>query len=434
MPARTTGLAQPSPQRSRLPAPALPSRRGELTAALATAGLLAELVLAPVTVALAGSLFVAGRLGRWRPPWLAGPAAAGLAWISCGPRSAISGFTAGPRALVATASGAGRLAHLPAVVHWLPGQLPVALLAGAAEAGVALWLGPWRRARGSDWWRPGLAAIGRRRAAVTALAAGRTVTASGCALGVETATGRLAGLSWAEAERSVLVASTDPAVLPGICLPVACAALRRRKAVVVADLSASGALAAATAGLTRSLGVPLQSVPLQSVPDPADLTPVLGQMILHREAVFAGPRHAGPAAAAVSGLVQALAGLRDLGLRGDTLAWIHGCESADPSILGQLIELGPQTGTAVLLSTAAGAAGRLAGAVAIVVAAAPVGHDLAVQLAAAAATWPGEAGRQEVAAALLSRPAGTFTILAPRRARQVLVHAAAVPPMQARLR
>ena len=83
---------------------------------------------------------------------------------------------------------------------WLPRQLSLAMLTGAGEAGLVLWLGWWRRTAQLEW-RPGLVAALRRRAAVRDLTAGHTVSVEGCTLGVVTDTGKLASLSWAEAER-----------------------------------------------------------------------------------------------------------------------------------------------------------------------------------------------------------------------------------------
>ncbi|HEY6480175.1 MAG TPA: hypothetical protein VIZ00_09105, partial [Streptosporangiaceae bacterium] len=61
-----------------------------------------HLLLAPVTLALSALLLAAGRLGRWRPSWLAVPAAAGIAWIAAtGARRAAAGFAAGPRQVAA---------------------------------------------------------------------------------------------------------------------------------------------------------------------------------------------------------------------------------------------------------------------------------------------------------------------------------------------
>ncbi len=165
-------------------------------AALATFCCLAELLLAPLTLALAALLAAAGRLTRWRLHWLAVPASAGLVLIlASGLSAARTGYAAWPRYLAgdlagAAARDAGLAGLLAAAARDLPRQLPLALLAGAAEAGALLWL-----VRGDGtYWRPGVVAALRGRVAAAALMAGRTVTADGWAVGVDASTGRRAGL------------------------------------------------------------------------------------------------------------------------------------------------------------------------------------------------------------------------------------------------
>jgi hypothetical protein len=57
------------------------------------------------------------------------------------------------------------------------------------------------------------------------------------------------------------------------------------------------------------------------------------------------------ARSALAGLSAVLAGLRDLGLRGDGLVWVTSCDGVEPEITTALLELGQATGTGVLLST-----------------------------------------------------------------------------------
>ena len=102
----------------------------------------------------------------------------------------------------------------------------------------------------------------RRRVSAAALAAGHTVTADGCALGLVADTGLVAGLSWAEATHGVLLTGPDADHL-GVA--VACAALRRRKTVVIVECAAAGlsgvagpsAVADRVRELATSLGVPV---------------------------------------------------------------------------------------------------------------------------------------------------------------------------------
>ena len=121
---------------------------------------------------------LASRLTRWRPAWLAVPAAAGLLWLlAIGPRAALAGFTDGPRQVLGYLAGAaahpGRLAHLgPAftgIGRWLPRQAPVALLLASAETAIACrarWPGSGRG--GFPAARPGLLAVARRQYTVRA--------------------------------------------------------------------------------------------------------------------------------------------------------------------------------------------------------------------------------------------------------------------------
>jgi hypothetical protein len=430
MRAQAAGLAERRPRRSRHFAPAGVSPRGEFAAALATAALLAQLLLAPVTLAVAGVADVVGRVSRWRPLWLAGPAAAGLAWVlASGPAKAIAGFVAGPRQLTgflsALPGSSARLAHLQAAlagaVHLLPRQLPLALVAGPAQAAVLAWFRS-RSAAVPEWWRPGLVAAIRRRTVSAALSAGHTVTADGCALGIEPATGGRAGLSWAEAERGVLASGADPDALLEVCLPVAGAALRRRKAVLVADLTGHG-VAAAVTERARSVGVTVRELAV-AAPGPAGLEGVMaatGLAIRYRQAAVLPPD-----GRTVSGLAAVLAGLADAGLRGDTLAWIHGFGPADAGSIGEIIALGSAAGCGVLLSTTSpAAAASVAAATEVIVAAGPASRDLALQLAG---QLPAAASKEAAAHALARQPAGTFAILARGRADPLALDCAAVPP------
>ena len=91
---------QRAPRRARYLIPPGTPRRREITAALSLLALLAGLLLAQITVALTVAFYVAGKLTRWRPVWLAIPALGGLAWaLVIGPVAALAGLTAAPRAL-----------------------------------------------------------------------------------------------------------------------------------------------------------------------------------------------------------------------------------------------------------------------------------------------------------------------------------------------
>lgn len=383
-----------------LTAAVLPHRSRDYLAALATACCLAELLLAPLTLVLAALLAVAGRLTRWRLHWLAGPAGAGLVLtLASGLGTTRTGFAAWPRYLTGYLSGpaaraAGLAGPLDAAARDLPRQLPLALLAGAAEAGALLW-----RVRGGDTYsRPGVVAALRGRLVAASLAAGRTVTADGWALGVDAGTGRRAGLGWADAEQGVLACGPDAGAVLQVCLPAVCAALRRHKALVLLDLSGGQRLTAMARALAGSIGRATTDLDA----GPAEyLAAALGQALRRREVTLSAGGHA-----VVAGLAGVLTSLRDLNLRADALAWVHGCEHADPAALRALIAAGSQAGCSVLLSTASrGAAMELAAAARVVLAAGPVGSELAALLAPAP-------GLQEAAWRLAGQPAGTFAIAA----------------------
>jgi hypothetical protein len=328
----------------------------------------AQLALAPVTLLIAAVLMLTGRVSRWRPQWLLLPAVASACWLAVVRVTvAVAALEAGARGLVAAevavARDPGRLLHPALLLHpagrvgtaalagpgwWLPRELPLALLCGTAEAAIVLWLG-WRRSPLP--WRPGALAVVRGRAAAAALAATHTVTAGGCAIGVNPSSGRLAGFSWAEAQRGVLLAGPDEGQL---CLPglaVACAAMRLRKTVIVIESSDGPAgpagPAVQVASLAGRLGVPVTEI---SALD-GDTAGSIGRAIRSRRVVIVPAGQPEVARRALADLFAVLAGLRDLGLRGDCLAWVTCCDGLEPEVVTSLLQLGQATGTGVLLST-----------------------------------------------------------------------------------
>ncbi|HUA42307.1 MAG TPA: hypothetical protein VMA32_12100 [Streptosporangiaceae bacterium] len=313
----------------------------------------AQLVLAPVALLIAAILTLTGRISRWRPAWLLLPAVAGACWLAA---------VTVPVSAAAVDAGSRRLirAELHAALHpalllhpalpagagwWLPRELPLALLAGTAEATIMLWL-CWRRSR--PRWRPGAIAVVRRRAAAAAVAAARTVTASGCAIGVHPSSGRLTGFSWADAQRGVLLAGPSSEQLGQLGQAAAAAAMRLRKTVIVVEEpDHSGGRAGQIATLARRLGMPVAEL---SAPD-GQTADAMGRAIRSRRVLVVAACQPELACAAARDLSGVLARLRDLGLRGDCLAWVSSCDRVDPEIIGSLLELGPATGTSVLLST-----------------------------------------------------------------------------------
>ncbi len=261
MPYSSAGQADQTPPRP--PQPRQAPRRGELAAVLAAALVLAHLLLAQLTLVLAVVLCGVDRASRWRPQWLAVPAGLGVVWaLAIGPSRAAAGLTAGPRHVLVYLGGIdrypGRLLHLAdafgGLSHWLPEQVPLALVLASAEAFALTWL--QRRLGGGQGraWRSGLIVAARRRATTAALRSGGVVGRDGCRVGLDVATGRPAEISWPEAEGGVLwswAGSAADLTLTESGFPLAHAAVRRRKPVIVIDLTGSswlpGSLAAACA-------------------------------------------------------------------------------------------------------------------------------------------------------------------------------------------
>jgi hypothetical protein len=270
MPPATAGPADDTPRRSLGPRDT--PRSTELAAALALAVLLAHLLAAQLTLVLAVLLFAVGLVSRWRLPWLAVPAGAGLLWVlAIGPSRAAAGLTAGPRQVLGYLGGIGghpgHLLHLPdafaGLTRWLPEQFPLALILASAEALGLWWLRRrWLRRRHVDDQAPrsGLIVAARRRWTTASLRAGGVVTREGCCLGVDVTTGRPAAVSWPEAEGGVLCAGPAPAAGSGpaalaaalsteaqSAFMLAHAAIRRRKPVIVIDMTGSAGLAGSLA-------------------------------------------------------------------------------------------------------------------------------------------------------------------------------------------
>jgi hypothetical protein len=267
MPASATATAERDPRRARSLSPGDTPPRGELSAALAAAGLLAHLLLAQLTLLLTVALDLTGRVARWRPLWLAGPAAAGFLWVlAIGPGRAVAGFTAGPHQvlgyLAGTAGQPARVLHpvraFAGMGHWLPRQAPFALLLATAEAAAAWWL-RWRRAgaQGLPPPRPGLIVAARRQFTVARVRSGGVVSRTGACLGADSQTGRPAGISWTAAEGGVLVTGAAADEVSAASLQLVQAAIRRRKPVVVVDLRGLGGLPGTLAGICADAGAPL---------------------------------------------------------------------------------------------------------------------------------------------------------------------------------
>jgi hypothetical protein len=257
MPYSAAGQPARTPPVARRDAP----HHGELIAVIAVVLLLAHLLLAQLALLLTAAMYLIDRVARWRPEWLAVPAGIGLIWaLAIGPSRAVSDFTAGPRHVLGYLGGIGghpgHLLHLTdayaGLAHWLPEQFPLALIVASAETLGLCWL--QRRRSGGHPWRTGLVVTARRRATAAGLRSGAgVVTRDGCSVGVDVATGRPAAISWREAEGGVLCAgaSVDES---GFAL--AHAAIRRRKPVIVIDLTGSARLAESLAAACAEPGAP----------------------------------------------------------------------------------------------------------------------------------------------------------------------------------
>ena len=259
--------AEQMPRRARYLVPRGLPRRDEVLAVCVVAVVLVHLLFAQLTIVIATVLYLITRVTRWRLSWLTVPAAAALAWTAAvGPRAAAAGFTAGPAQIVdyLTASGhqADHLLHFTdafrGLGNWLPRQLPLALLAGTAEAALAGWL-TWLHTDESDLppARPGLIVAARRAATVRAIRSGGVVTRDGGSLGVAAGSGARITVSWAEVAGGVSVCgSSGPDVLT-TGFQLVYAAVRRRKPVLVVDHTADPELTGKLAAVCAAAGAPL---------------------------------------------------------------------------------------------------------------------------------------------------------------------------------
>jgi hypothetical protein len=413
---------QRPPRRARYLVPLGTPRRGEVLAAAAAAAVAAGVLFAPLTLILATVFHAISKVGRWRPRWLGVPAACGVVWLlAVGPRAAAAGYGHGP---AATASALSRIFTGSAAVSRTAGavyadgagQLPLALILGAGVAALAWWV-RWLH---TDEWdvpapRPGLVHIGRQRRTVASLRNGRVLTRDGARLGVDEATGGPAVLSWRDAGGGVLLTGAPgPAVLAA-GLRLAHAAIRRRKPVIVVDLTGDAGLPGALAGVCASVRAPLhvfgtadgpryepqvrpdaeQHAALLAVPwgprpgrgtgERVSLGEVVGQRAVALFAL-AGPARRDTAeviAGLVAGDVAALYGsLYRAGIAPDGLCWLTECDGVDPAASAGLVAAGRPAGlTPALATTVPRAAGGLAGRVNAVVIHRLTDHDLAGELA-----------------------------------------------------
>jgi hypothetical protein len=392
----------------------LPHRR-EVMAACAVLLVVAHLLVAQLTLGLAVVFTAIGSASRWRLWWLTGPALAGLAWaLAVGPAQAAAGFADGS-AHVLDYLGQGQLARrlghpleaFAGTGDWLPRQLPIALISGAAEAAVIGWLG-WLHTDelALPPRRPGAVAAIRAGLAAALIRSGSVVTREGCALGVAPATGAVVDLRWREVAGGVLVVGTVAQEATVTSLQVVHAALRRRKPLIVIDASADGAIAGALSAACTATGTRLRT----AAPDD------LGRVVRERSAALLRVGSAEAAARACAAIGALGRNLRRIGVDGDGLVWIPGCDPLPVAALEPLISAGRAVGLPVLMTTTSAAVAReLAGLVGVVLI-----HRLADPTAAAElADLAGPAGSGRRPAPL---GAGEFVLAvnAPRRRRAEL--------------
>jgi hypothetical protein len=268
MSARVATQAEQMPRRARYLVPKGLPRRGEILAACVVAAVLAHLLFAQLTLVLAVVFALTTRATRWRLSWLMVPAAVGLGWtLAVGPRAAAAGFAAGPAKVAGYLGAAGH--QLNHVLHftgafagigsWLPRQLPLALIAGAAEAAVIGWLS-WLHTDEVNvpQARPGLLVAARRAAVRRAIRAGGVVTRDGSCLGVAPGSGARVTLPWSETTGGVSVCGSAAQDVLGVSFQLVHAAVRRRKPVFVVDRAADPSLPGRLAAVCAAAGVPLR--------------------------------------------------------------------------------------------------------------------------------------------------------------------------------
>jgi hypothetical protein len=268
MSARVATPAEQMPRRARYLVPKGLPRRGEILAACVVVAVVGHVLFAQLTLVLAAVFALTTRATRWRLSWLLVPVVIGAAWtLAVGLRSAAAGFTDGPARVVGYLGAGGH--QFDHVLHftgaftgagtWLPRQLPLAILAGAAEAAVIGWLA-WLHTDETNLppARPGLLVAARRAATRRAIRMGGVVTRDGSCLGVAAGSGARVTLSWSETNGGVSVCGSAAPDVLGTGFQLIHAAVRRRKPVLAVDLTASRDLPEKLAAVCAAAGVPLR--------------------------------------------------------------------------------------------------------------------------------------------------------------------------------
>ena len=268
MSARVATQAEQMPRRARYLVPKGLPRRGEFLAACVVVAVLAHVLFAQLTIVLAVVFALTTRATRWRLSWLLVPVVIGVAWtLAVGPRTAAAGFGAGPAKVAAYLGASGyQLDHVlhftgafAGIGSWLPRQLPLAIVAGAAEAAIIGWLS-WLHTDETSMRpaRPGLLVAVRRAAIRRAIRAGGVVTRDGSCLGVAAGSGTRITLSWPETAGGVSVCGSAEQDVLSTSFQLVHAAVRRRKPVVAVDLTGDRALPGRLAAVCAAAGAPLR--------------------------------------------------------------------------------------------------------------------------------------------------------------------------------
>jgi hypothetical protein len=308
--ARVATGAERMPRRARYLVPRGLPRRGEILAACLVLAVLAHLLFAQLTLILVVAFALITRVTRWRLSWLLVPAAIAVAWaLAEGLRTAAAGFADGPARVVGYLGAPGHqfdhVAHFTGAFSgmgsWLPGQLPLAILAAAAEAAIIGWLA-WLH---TDEWdlpaaRPGLMVAARRAAARRAIRAGGVVTRDGGCLGIAAGSGARVTVSWAEAAGGVSVCGSAEQDVLSTSFQLVHAAVRRRKPVFAVDRTGDPDLPRRLAAVCAGVGAPLQ-VFGDAAAGPGQAAPGWG-----RPACYEPFRHGDPAqrASLISGMIS----------------------------------------------------------------------------------------------------------------------------------
>jgi hypothetical protein len=391
-------------------------RRAEMLAGTAVALLAVHILVAQLTGVIAVACYLTGRVTRWRLSWLAVPAAIGALWaLAVGPSAAAAGLTAGPAHVLSTlgpnfgltAAGSARAGPLrlqaafSGAGSWLPRQLPLALITGPAEAAVAGWL-DWLH---TDSWaaapaRPGLFAVVRRALNIRALRTGAALARDAVVLGVNPATGARVSVPWREVAGGALVTGSASGEVAATAFRFVLTALGRRKPVIAVDLADEPSQLPVLREACARSGIPLH-IHGEHVLD-------VGAVVRDRAAAYLRTP------AACGELLEMLRRLREIGVDGDGLIWVRGCERLPEPVLAALHADGAGAGLPLLATTTlAGASAKLAGWFTTLVLHRPDEADAAAKLAWHTGQWlvPGGDPRPAVdPAELLTLRPGSFVL------------------------